>query len=93
MSEYSGTPLPRKLGIKPGHRVLTTNTPSDLGIEGDEGPEPHGVIVGPSLRLPAGRSVNPLHESARDAMFRRPCRQFIGGSSPNRTTYPYMPNL
>jgi hypothetical protein len=30
---YSGTPLPRKLGIKPGHRVLLAGAPAgfDLG--------------------------------------------------------------
>ncbi len=27
MAGYSGTPLPRKLGIKPGHRVLLSGAP------------------------------------------------------------------
>ena len=27
MAGYSGTPLPRKLGIKPGHRVLALGAP------------------------------------------------------------------
>ncbi len=45
MAGYSGTPLPRKLGIKPGHRVLLINAPGDLGIEGDDGPEPYDVIL------------------------------------------------
>jgi hypothetical protein len=27
---YSGTPLPQKLGIKPGHRVLLANAPKDF---------------------------------------------------------------
>lgn len=27
---YSGTPLPRKLGIKPGHRVAILNAPPDF---------------------------------------------------------------
>ncbi|MCC5578043.1 MULTISPECIES: hypothetical protein [Microtetraspora] len=45
MSGYSGTPLPRKLGIKPGHRVLMINSPSGLGIDDHEGPEPYDVIL------------------------------------------------
>jgi hypothetical protein len=31
---YSGTPLPRKLGIKPGHRVLLLNAPAGFELEG-----------------------------------------------------------
>jgi hypothetical protein len=30
MAGYSGTPLPRKLGIKPGHQVLLANAPKDF---------------------------------------------------------------
>jgi hypothetical protein len=30
MTGYSGTPLPRKLGIKPGHRVLLLGAPGDF---------------------------------------------------------------
>jgi hypothetical protein len=30
MAGYSGTPLPRKLGIKPGHRVLALGAPDDF---------------------------------------------------------------
>jgi len=39
---YSGTPLPRKLGVKPGSQVLVLDAPEgfDLGVEtgGDDGP-------------------------------------------------------
>jgi hypothetical protein len=41
---YSGTPLPRKLGVKPGSRVLVLHAPDgfDLGVDvetgGDDGP-------------------------------------------------------
>src|SRR3954463_9820589 len=39
---YSGTPLPRKLGIKPGHRVLLLGAPEGFAL-----PElPEGVKVG-----------------------------------------------
>jgi hypothetical protein len=31
---YSGTPLPKKLGIKPGHRVLLLNAPEGFALEG-----------------------------------------------------------
>ncbi|GAA2868893.1 DUF3052 family protein [Streptosporangium fragile] len=50
MAEYSGTPLPRKLGIKPGHRVLLTGSPGGFELRGVDhhrrpGPEPYDVIV------------------------------------------------
>ena len=31
---YSGTALPRKLGIKPGHRVVVLNAPDGFALEG-----------------------------------------------------------
>src|SRR5690348_15232329 len=31
---YSGTPLPKKLGIKPGHRVMVLNAPEGFALEG-----------------------------------------------------------
>jgi hypothetical protein len=30
---YSGTPLEKKLGIKPGHRVLLLNAPEGFGLD------------------------------------------------------------
>ena len=39
---YSGTPLPRKLGIKPGHRVLLLGAPDGFAL----GELPEGVKVG-----------------------------------------------
>lgn len=40
---YSGTPLPRKLGLRPGSRIAILNAPEafDTAIE----PLPHGVTV------------------------------------------------
>jgi hypothetical protein len=38
---YSGTPLPRKLGIKPGHRVLLLSAPGEFEL----GELPEGVRV------------------------------------------------
>jgi hypothetical protein len=44
MVGYSGTPLPRKLGIKPGHRVLALGAPE--GFVGETlGELPDGVRV------------------------------------------------
>jgi hypothetical protein len=41
---YSGTPLPKKLGIKPGHRIALLKAPA--GFEGDTlGELPPGVTV------------------------------------------------
>ena len=31
---YSGTPLPKKLGIKPGHRVMLLNAPEGFALDG-----------------------------------------------------------
>jgi hypothetical protein len=31
---YSGTPLPKKLGIKPGHRVMLLNAPAGFALDG-----------------------------------------------------------
>jgi hypothetical protein len=38
---YSGTPLPKKLGVKPGHRVLLAGTPDGFTLA----PLPAGVTV------------------------------------------------
>ena len=35
---YSGTPLHRKLGIKPGHRVLLAHAPRGFEVEGSPAP-------------------------------------------------------
>ena len=36
MAGYSGTPLPRKLGIKPGHRVVVSRAPDGFALAGVE---------------------------------------------------------
>ena len=33
MAGYSGTPLPKKLGIKPGHRVLVLGAPEGFALD------------------------------------------------------------
>lgn len=48
MPGYSGTPLPRKLGIKEGHRVALLSAPP--GFTEDLGDLPGGVTVFRSLR-------------------------------------------
>jgi hypothetical protein len=48
-SGYSGTPLPQKLGIKPGHVLLLDGQPADL----DLGDLPAGSVV---RRLPRAGS-------------------------------------
>jgi hypothetical protein len=45
MAGYSGTPLPRKLGIKSGHRVLLLGAPEGFA-DGTLGELPEGVTVG-----------------------------------------------
>ena len=47
---YSGTPLPRKLGIKEGSRVAVLAAPDD--VDATLGPLPDGVVVRRRLRGP-----------------------------------------
>ena len=44
---YSGTPLPTKLGIKPGGRVLLDGAPVDVPLTGDRRPgrAPYDVVL------------------------------------------------
>ena len=42
MAGYSGTPLVRKIGIKPGHRLAILNPPP--GFENELAPLPDGVV-------------------------------------------------
>jgi hypothetical protein len=41
---YSGTPLPKKLGIKPGHRIRLIGAPEGFGRTLGELPEPVDVV-------------------------------------------------
>src|SRR5215218_9776905 len=50
MAGYSGTPLPKKLGIKPGHRVSFLNEPAEFRDALGELPE--GVEVRARARGP-----------------------------------------
>ena len=50
MAGYSGTPLPRKLGIKPGQRVAFVNAPD--GFRESLEPWPEGVDVRARARGP-----------------------------------------
>jgi len=51
MAGYSGTPLPRKLGIKPGHRVLVLRAPAGF-VEEALGVLPETVAVRRRARGP-----------------------------------------
>lgn len=48
MAGYSGTPLAKKLGIKPGHRIAHVNAPSDF--EASLAPIPDDVTISTALR-------------------------------------------
>jgi hypothetical protein len=50
MAGYSGTPLPRKLGIKPGARLALIDAPEDFGATLGELPE--AVILRRTARGP-----------------------------------------
>jgi len=67
---YSGTPLPRKLGIKPGHRVLLLSAPERFE-EDTLGALPDGVAVGRSVRGTADVIVS-FHTRRSDLARRLP---------------------
>ena len=67
MTGYSGTPLPRKLGIKPGHRVLSLNAPGSFALEG----LPEGVTVRSTARGTADVILS-FHDRRADLARRMP---------------------
>ena len=67
---YSGTPLPKKLGIRPGHRVLLLNAPDGFE-DGTLGELPDGVGVRRQLRGPADVIVS-FHTERADLQRRMP---------------------
>jgi hypothetical protein len=70
MAGYSGTPLPRKLGIKPGHRVLALGAPDGF-VEETLGELPDGVAVARQGRGVADVIVS-FHERRADLARRMP---------------------
>jgi hypothetical protein len=70
MAGYSGTPLPRKLGIKPGHRVLALGAPDGFA-EGTLGELPDGVALRTTARGTADVIVS-FHDRYADLARRMP---------------------
>jgi hypothetical protein len=66
---YSGTPLPRKLGIKEGHRVLALDAPA--GFDVTLGELPDGVAVRSTARGKADVIVS-FHERRAELARRMP---------------------
>jgi hypothetical protein len=66
MAGYSGTPLPKKLGIKPGHRVLLLSAPDGFELD-----LPEGVKVGRAARGTADVIVS-FHTERADLARRMP---------------------
>jgi hypothetical protein len=65
---YSGTPLPKKLGIKPGHKVLLIGEPDEFEGLGEL---PEDVAVGRTARGPADVIVS-FHTKRADLAKRMP---------------------
>jgi hypothetical protein len=63
---YSGTPLPRKLGIKPGHRLLLLSAPDEFELD-----LPDDVKVGRTARGKADVIVS-FHTERADLTRRMP---------------------
>src|SRR5262245_47364835 len=63
---YSGTPLPKKLGIKPGHRLLLLSAPEPFELD-----LPEGVKVGRTARGKADVIVS-FHTERADLARRMP---------------------
>jgi hypothetical protein len=70
MSGYSGTPLPKKLGIKPGHRVLLLSAPEPFESS-TLGELPDGVKVAHRLSGTADVIVS-FHTERADLAKRMP---------------------
>jgi len=70
MSGYSGTPLPQKLGIKPGHRVLLLSAPEQFESS-TLGELPDGVNVARRLSGTADVIVS-FHTERADLAKRMP---------------------
>jgi hypothetical protein len=66
VSGYSGTPLPKKLGIKPGHRLVLLSAPEELSLE-----LPEDVRVGRTARGKADVIVS-FHTERADLARRMP---------------------
>ncbi|MBI1851619.1 MAG: DUF3052 domain-containing protein [Planctomycetes bacterium] len=49
---YSGTPLPKKLGIKPGHRVLLVNAPAEFRTTLGELPQDVALVDSGTAKAP-----------------------------------------
>ena len=69
MAGYSGTPLPRKLGIKPGHRVACLGAPGDFAATLGELPD--GVSVRTAARGTADVIVS-FHDRRAELARRMP---------------------
>jgi hypothetical protein len=67
---YSGTPLPKKLGIKPGHRVLALGAPEGF-TGGALGELPDAAVVAEEERGPADVIVS-FHVERTDLERRMP---------------------
>ena len=65
---YSGTPLPKKLGIKPGHKVLLIGEPEEFDGLGEL---PEDVAVSRTARGPADVIVS-FHTERADLARRMP---------------------
>ncbi|MFF5077433.1 DUF3052 domain-containing protein [Actinoplanes sp. NPDC000266] len=63
MAGYSGTPLHRKLGIKPGHRVALLGAPA--GFAATLGELPEAVVMVPGLDVDAPSDVIVLFVTGR----------------------------
>jgi hypothetical protein len=66
MAGYSSTPLPKKLGIKPGHRVLLLSAPDGFKLD-----LPEGVKLGRAARGKANVIVS-FHTERADLARRMP---------------------
>ena len=68
MAGYSGTPLPKKLGIKPGHKLLLIGEPEEFEGLGEL---PEDVVMGRTARGPADVIVS-FHTERADLARRMP---------------------
>ncbi len=79
MAGYSGTPLPKKLGIKESHRILFVDAPHDFNEL--LGPLPTGIEILTAARSPLDLVVLFIKsEKKTPCTVRQACRKtFAGG--------------
>ena len=78
MPGYSGTPLPKKLGIKPGFRVSLTDAPPEVCSE-------LSAALAECERVDGGQPITVFDPASRGAVAYRELAKEVSNGAPQRT--------